>query len=129
MAAFDTDPPPRVEALRAVLPRLAASRRVAQGGADARAELRSWLSRATTRTLMALRGGASVHAAVGQARDDLSSACAIARARGICAEHVIVLLKEAWRVVPGLHPVTRAEDDLVLARVVTLCILTYYASE
>lgn len=52
-----------------------------------------------------------------------------AHAHDLRAEQVILLLKEEWRALPESHFPSPAEGELLLARVVTLCILAYHASD
>lgn len=113
---------------RDVLPLRAAAGSATPITIEVRALLQPSLRNAATHTLMAMHEGASLEHAVGTAREDLCCACAIARAHDVRAEQVIVLLKEEWRALPESHVHSPAEGELVLARVVTICILAYYAS-
>lgn len=129
METFDADAPRQVGPQRGVLPRFVISERATPDLVDARAALHSWLHDAATHARIALLEGAALHDAVERARRDVSYACATARARGLRVEHVIVQLEEEWRALPEPRGLARNEDERALARLVTLCILAYYASQ
>ncbi len=63
-----------------------------------------------------------------QLREALHRLSDEARAKGLRAEHLIILLKQVWRELPeALQTVEPQEQQQVLARLVTLCIDEYYA--
>ena len=85
--------------------------------------------------IAALMDGAlrhAVHAAArGQAPDGrlheaLRRTCAAAHARGLRAEQLLVLVKDAWNELPEVRRLPRHDADGMLARVVTLCVGEYY---
>jgi hypothetical protein len=106
---------------------LVSSSRVAPDAADPRAPLRPLLRDAATRALVAVRSGASLDNAVGRARNDLRRACGLARDRGVRAEHLLLLMKEEFRVLSAPRLIARDEAEVVLTRLVTMCIITYYS--
>lgn len=87
------------------------------------AELRE-MSRSALRN--ALRAGEA--APDGEVRRMLRDTCSAARARNMSAEHVLILLKEGWRVLPEAPGRRDAEAQARLARIVTLCIEEYYGA-
>ena len=91
--------------------------------------LRPRLHAAASSALAALRAGSSTDEALRLARDDLRDACAVARRRGVPAEHVISMLKESCRAAPDSHRVRWVDADLVRARLMTLCVLSYYVGD
>jgi hypothetical protein len=62
-----------------------------------------------------------------EVREVLRVLCDTARARGMYAEQVIVLLKETWRDLPEVRRPAPEHEMNALSRVVTLCIDEYYA--
>lgn len=79
----------------------------------------------------ALRGALHAEARGGvpdaDVRRMLRRACDAARACNAHVEQVLILLKEAWRELPGARHGTHGEAQARLARMVTLCIKEYYA--
>ena len=75
----------------------------------------------------ALREAKNVKSHDHEVRAALRPLCDAARSRGLYAERLIVLLKEAWRELPEARRSTREHDLGALERVVTLCIDEYYA--
>ncbi len=63
----------------------------------------------------------------GELRVLLRRVCDTARAHGLRAEHLVLLLKERWRELPEARRIPRQDAGDVLARVITACIREYYA--
>ena len=101
----------------------------ASDAADPRAPIRSDLHDAATRTIVAVRSGASLDKAICQAREHVRAACVIARGRDVRAEQVVLLMKDVFRTLASPRFITRVDAEVMLARLVTLCILTYYSSD
>jgi len=59
-------------------------------------------------------------------RELMRRTCDAARTRGVRAEHLLVLLKEAWQELPEARRVPRHNAGDVLARVITVCVHEYY---
>lgn len=116
-------------ASRPIVTMLVSSSRAAPDVSDPRALLRPLLRDAATRTLVALRSGASLDSAMGRAWNDLRSACGLARDRGLRAEQVLLLMKEEFRLLSAPRLIACDEAELVLERLVTMCILTYYTPD
>ena len=64
----------------------------------------------------------------GELRAALNQLSDEARAKGVRAEQLIILLKQVWNGLPMLS-VPRDERTRMLERVVTLCINEYYADQ
>ena len=62
-------------------------------------------------------------------REALRQACDTAHERGLHAEQLLILVKEAWHELPATRRATRDEAERLLARVITLCVEEYYALE
>ena len=56
----------------------------------------------------------------------LVRACNEARAQGIRAEQLLVVLKHVWYDLPEIRHAPRHDGSSVLARVITICIHEYY---
>ena len=82
-------------------------------------------------TLQILRAAIAKHAR-GEARDDelrraLSLLAQEAQVKRLRAEEVIIALKTFWRSLPEVQQATnRTEQNLLLGRVVSICIEEYY---
>ena len=98
------------------------------GPAAARDELRELIAEAARVTVHAIHASGWLDVSIDPARPRLRRAGVIARARDVRAERVILMLKEEWRKLPEPHGLSRNETDIVLARVVTLCIQEYFAA-
>ena len=61
-----------------------------------------------------------------QMRAALRALCGEAQAHGLPAERLLLVLKEAWRELPGASRAALNHDDTVLGRVISLCIEEYY---
>ena len=62
-------------------------------------------------------------------REALRGMSAEARQKGVRAEQLLVLLKEAWNTIPEVRAMTDARaQSHQLQRVVTMCIKEYYGS-
>lgn len=84
---------------------------------------------AASRSLVAARSGASLDSAIGRARIGVHSACSIARDRRVRAEQVILLMKEGWRCASRAHALARDDAESMLARLVTMCVVSYYTPD
>jgi hypothetical protein len=60
-------------------------------------------------------------------REALDVACRAARERGLQAEHVVLALKELWRVLPEPRQLERHDAHAALAYLVTECVTAFYA--
>lgn len=56
----------------------------------------------------------------------IGRACTVARDRGVRAEQVVLLLKDAWRELPEARRLPRHDASDMLARTITVCIRAYY---
>jgi hypothetical protein len=74
----------------------------------------------------AAQSAASGRMADGELRETLGRLCVAAHERGLHAEHLLILLKEAWYSLPEARRAPRTDTDDVLARVITLCVDEYY---
>jgi hypothetical protein len=63
----------------------------------------------------------------GGARAALGAACRVARESGLHGEHILLALKDIWRVLPEARQLARHEADPALARLVSTCIVAFYA--
>jgi hypothetical protein len=77
----------------------------------------------------ALRDAKRAQAPDQEVRIALVELCDAARSRGLYAERLIVILKEAWRDLPEARRSAREHELAALERVVTLCIDEYYAPQ
>lgn len=57
----------------------------------------------------------------------LRQLCEVARERGVHAEQLLVVLKESWRGLPETRLVMRRDTTQVLGRVISKCVVAYYA--
>ena len=65
----------------------------------------------------------------GELRRAMRLLCDDARRRGLRAEQVIVLVKEAWASLPEVHALPRGQQrSEALSRIVSLCIDEFYAA-
>ena len=62
----------------------------------------------------------------GRLRDSMRRVCNVAHNRSVTAERLVVLMKEAWWLMPEGERVLGHRREEVLARMVTLCIDTYF---
>lgn len=62
-------------------------------------------------------------------RDALRKLGAAARENGLRAEHVLIMVKKAWREMPEVHRLPRSDAEDALERVITLCIEEFFASQ
>ena len=78
----------------------------------------------------AIRRHLSPQAADSHLRTALRRLSAEARAKGLQAEQVVILLKQMWGELPEVsQPLAPDERRHLLERLVTLCIQEYYAEE
>ena len=94
------------------------------GTYDPGTHLHDLARRALGCALHASRGEGAAQAGI---RETLRDVCAAAHARGLHAEQVLVILKEAWRSLPDGRDTIQPDADAALGRVVSLCISEYYA--
>ncbi len=64
----------------------------------------------------------------GELRHTMRLLCDEARRRGLRAEQVIVLLKEAWASLPEVQALSHNQRSEALSPIVTLCINEFYAA-
>ncbi len=53
--------------------------------------------------------------------------CSLAHKRGVRAEQLLVMIKDAWSALPEAKRALKDHSDEVLSRVITLCIDEFYA--
>jgi len=78
--------------------------------------------------LRALRGAARGDASSREIQTAIESVCADAREQGIAAEQLLIILKERWRELPEAQRLLRRDADETRARLITICIDAYYAT-
>jgi len=97
----------------------------ARDGAAARgAQLRDLADEALRRACGAARLGDVVDE---ETRELMRRSCDVAHERGLQAEQLLLLLKQAWRELPEAQRLPHHEAGDGLARVITVCIHEYYA--
>ena len=79
--------------------------------------------------LRALRAAARGDFSNGEIQIAIESACAAARAQGIAAEQLLIVLKEYWRELPEARRLLGRDAYEMRARLVTMCIDAYYAPD
>ena len=79
--------------------------------------------------LRALRAVARGDSSDGEIQIAIETACATARAQGVAAEQLVIVLKECWRQLPEVHRLQGRDAYETRARLVTMCIDAYYAPE
>ena len=87
------------------------------------AALRGLAHDAVCRACRAARLGGGVDAGV---HELVHGACDVARASGVRAEQVVIVLKEGWRAMPEARALPRPAADAALERIVSLSIRAYY---
>ncbi len=90
-------------------------------------QLRELAHGALRRAAHAARAARVEDAVDADARELVRRTCNTARERGLRAEQLLLVLKEAWRELPEAQRIPRYNSLEVLARVITVCIHEYYA--
>lgn len=88
--------------------------------------LRELLDIVLRRAVYTVGGGYSLSSGL---RESMRRVCALAHARDIRAEQLLVMIKEAWFKLPEPDRILRDHSGDVLARVITLCIDEYYGAK
>lgn len=81
---------------------------------------------ALRRATQAVRAEGTVDAEV---RLLIRGVCDVAHERGLVAEQLVVVLKDAWWELPEKRRLPRQDASAVLAHAITLCIHEFYARE
>lgn len=93
--------------------------------ASGHSHLREMIGAASQSAIRALRSGGADEGREAP-RAAFRDSCALARARGVRAEQLILMIRDGWHRLPELRGVSRVDADVTRARVVTLCIQEYY---